>query len=797
MYRIFCIAAMLFAITLNLQADEKETDAVVKGIVTNKSTGESVPFLTVIIKGTTIGTASNEEGVFKLGKLEPGNYVVRVQGVGYIPVEKRVELSAGQECELSFEVEEDILDIDQVIVSANRNKTNRSESPVILNAVTERIFNSNNAVNLSESLNFSPGLRIENNCSNCGYLQLRMNGMDGSYSQILINSKPLFTGLSSVYGLEQIPVNMIERVEVIRGGGSALFGGNAIAGTVNIITKDPIENSYEVGSHLGLMDMSTPDQSLTFNASLVSGSHRSGLSIFGMYRDKNYFDANNDGFSELTDLQNASFGLSAFFRPTDLDRISLDYHHQDEFRRGGNNFNQKPHFADIAEQLDHKIDGASLSWDRFSEDQLSKYSAYVSGRITDRESYFGADQDPEAYGETDNQVIAAGLMFHKDIPAKKTVAHDLNAGIEYAWEQLQDDKINSDGSPNTAIAHQISGVAGVYLQNEWKWDRMNFLLGVRGDYYNIQDRLNASGNAEGFVLSPRINFLYDLADGFQWRFSYAKGYRAPQLYDEDLHIEVSTAHRVLHRNSPDLDEETSHSISSSVDFNKKTQLGTFYLLAEGFYTRLLDPFVQTISAVENSSTVIYTRSNADAGAVVAGGNLEVKYSPSAVFYFQLGMTLQKSLYDDPQHWGELEESVSKEFIRTPSAYGYFLGEWSRKHFSVSSTLNYTGSMNIPHMGLNVVEGSGSDEEEAAIEDGDVLRWERMEKSPQFVDMGVKVSYDFHFKRFPILEVSAGMQNIFDSYQSSFDRGPYRDPGYVYGPMRPRTFVMSVKFKSHH
>jgi outer membrane receptor for ferrienterochelin and colicins len=90
-------------------------------------------------------------------------------------------------------------------------------------------------VTLSEGLSFSPGLRIENDCQNCGFSQVRMNGMEGPYSQILINSHPIFSGLAGVYGLELIPTNMIERIEVVRGGGSALYGSNAIAGTINII----------------------------------------------------------------------------------------------------------------------------------------------------------------------------------------------------------------------------------------------------------------------------------------------------------------------------------------------------------------------------------------------------------------------------------------------------------------------------------------------------------------------------------------------------------------------------------
>ena len=128
---------------------------------------------------------------------------------------------------------------DEVVVSANRNETSRKVAPVVVNVMNARLFESVNSTDLAKSLNYQSGLRVENNCQNCGFPQVRINGLEGPYSQILINSRPVVSALSGVYGLEQIPVNMIERVEVVRGGGSALFGANAVGGTINIITKRP------------------------------------------------------------------------------------------------------------------------------------------------------------------------------------------------------------------------------------------------------------------------------------------------------------------------------------------------------------------------------------------------------------------------------------------------------------------------------------------------------------------------------------------------------------------------------
>lgn len=156
-----------------------------------------------------------------------------------------------------------------------------------------------------------------------------MNGLDGPYSQILINSRPVFSNLAGVYGLELIPANMIERVEVVRGGGSALYGGNAIAGTVNILLKDPKTNTFEGGSSLSMIGTgysgSALDYSINFNTSLVSYSFQSGLSLYGFTRDRQMFDANGDGYSEIAPLKNLTFGGRAYHRFSHRDKLAIDF----------------------------------------------------------------------------------------------------------------------------------------------------------------------------------------------------------------------------------------------------------------------------------------------------------------------------------------------------------------------------------------------------------------------------------------------------------------------------------------
>ncbi len=174
------------------------------GKILNKNAGNPLPYITISLKGTTIGTVSGINGNFTLNGMPAGKSVIRVQGVGYTPRDLDVDIKPGTDNQLTIELEEDIIQLNELVVSANRNESNRRETPAIVNVIGQKMLENTNAVCLSQSLGFQPGLRVENNCQNCGFQQVRINGLEGQYSQILIDSRPVFSALGSVYGIEQI-----------------------------------------------------------------------------------------------------------------------------------------------------------------------------------------------------------------------------------------------------------------------------------------------------------------------------------------------------------------------------------------------------------------------------------------------------------------------------------------------------------------------------------------------------------------------------------------------------------------
>lgn len=373
-----------------IEETDKATDANLFGHVVDTKTGEHLPYVTIQLKGTTIGTTTDHTGHYFLKNLPEGTFTMVVKFLGYKTEERTVTVQHNTTQEVNFSLSTDDVAIDEVVVSANRNETARRLAPNLVSVVGSKVFDITQSTCLAQGLNFQPGVRTEDNCQNCGFTQVRINGLDGHYSQILVDSRPVFSSLTGVYGLEQIPANMIDRVEVVRGGGSALFGASAIGGTINIITKEPIRNSASFGhTFLSQGGSSSFDNVTTGNVSLVTDDYKAGVYAFGQTRSRQGYDHDGDGYTELPELRSQTFGLNSYLRLSPYSKLSLQYSAIHEYRRGGNLLDQAPHEANVAEQADHNIQGGGLTYNYFSPDAHRRLTAYFSFQATSRKSYYG------------------------------------------------------------------------------------------------------------------------------------------------------------------------------------------------------------------------------------------------------------------------------------------------------------------------------------------------------------------------------------------------------------------------
>lgn len=790
-FLLLIIAAFAAPVSVFAQA----TDANVFGDV--KADGEHVPYAHVYVKGEKNGTATDETGHYMLINLPEGKHTLVAKFIGYKDQEKEIVAVANKTITVNFELEREFTALDEIVITGTKTFQRRTEAPVIVNVLGKNTLEAVDATNIGEGLNFQPGLRVETDCQTCNYTQLRMNGLGGGYSQILINSRPLFSPLIGLYGMEQIPSNMVERIEVVRGGGSALYGSSAIGGTVNIITQIPQSNSYDMSYALHSINGDATDNVLNGNVSMVNKKRTVGAVLFVSHREREQYDhkgltlmpdgsykKERDNFSELPKLKNNSFGGNLFYKPADNQKLELSFTSLYEYRYGGEMIDKLAHLAKQSEERIHHILMGGLDYQIDFNNYLSSINAYVAGQKTDRDHYTGLyperdEYETEAefedalmehladppYGKTDNTTLQGGVNMNHKLTDFFSGTNQLTAGIEYVYDEV----VDSIPQYDYEIDQQTKNF-GAFLQSDWKINNeFTLLTGLRADKHNLLDYT---------IVSPRVSLLYRLKEYTQFRATWGTGFRAPQAFDADLHIAFAGGGVSRITLDPDLEEERSNSLSGSINFDKPTELYIFGFTLEGFYTQLKDAFYLHPTGSDDRGELFEKRNGPT--AVVKGVTFEARANYNKKAQLEAGYTVQSSKFNEAiTHFDEIPEG-KREFMRSPNQYGYaILTVTPTESFSTSLSGIYTGSMLLAKFSPN--------EDWAPNE---------YRKSPKFGELSLKMAYTLPVNSVSTdVELFGGIKNITNYFQSDSDNYKNRDSDYMYGPAQPRTFYLGIRLKS--
>jgi outer membrane receptor for ferrienterochelin and colicins len=584
-----------------------------------------------------------------------------------------------------------------------------------------------------------------------------MLGLGGAYSQVLIDGRPIFNALMGLYGLEQIPANIIDRIEIVKGGGSAVYGSSAIGGTVNVITRKPKRDDYAISLQSGVIGGRAWDHNLQVYGTKVIKNN--GITIQAGNRTRTPYDHNADGFSELPAIQSTNIGISGYHSTNRYGKLGVSVRHIHEYRRGGNHIDLPAIEADQAEERTHRITMGDINYEQAFPELHSNLSMYVSGQHTGRDHYTGIDH-VDAYGVTESSTMNAGIQWNTFLDA-----HTLTFGTEYLLDDIYDEIPNYNYLVDQQV-HQL----GFFLQDEWKiHNRWTLLGGVRADQHAMLDKP---------AFSPRANVLFNVSNYGQLRASFSTGFRAPQAFDSDLHIAFAGGGVALVQLDPLLHKETSRSFALSFNLDQPSEAYIFGFTADVFHTRLFDAFTLSDGGTDDQGNTILIKSNGG-NSTVAGINLEGRVNYNNLIEFDLGLTIQKSTFDSPVQWSE-QVPGSRSFLRTPDAYGFYrLGYYPTEKLKIDLSGVYTGSMVVPHFG-----GAPGVPEDVLFQ------------SPNFFAQDIKVSYDFPvIKNKLILNLHGGVRNVFNAYQDDFDTGRYRDSNYVYGPAQPRTCFLGMTLRN--
>lgn len=730
--------------------------------------------------GETLLGTSSEEGILILPSSASGLLSLHLKG--YDPV--YLTLDSTTRIPLEVIMQRSPFDLETLVVTGQRREQRELESNVPVSTVKREALRFSLAGDLAEGLRFTPGLRVENNCSNCGFTQVRLNGLDGPYTQVLINSRPVFSALSAVYGLEHMHPEMIERVEIVRGGGSAMYGSNAIAGTLNILTRKPSENAIHLGSSLQSWGNGTTEQQYNALLTRVSDDATRGLMTFLSARSRDAYDRDGDGYTELPELNNFNLATRGYLQ---LERnwiLEANAAYLQEYRRGGSDLGLEVNLADLAEEIKHRIFSAQISADKSFAGGTMKWGNYAGFQYVDRASYYGAggnaavlraeglsEEDIRAsveeaarfFGDTYDYSAQLGSQLLMD---KDQFTHQL--GVEGMFNAVQDQmpgygrRIDQEvgtlaflGHSEYRISERWEAQAGLRLD----------LIRIDGLYLLEEEGFRNERNFN--TLNPRLNVAYRPDAQSAFRAGLSRGFRAPQAFDEDLHIDLVGGEALFIRLSDDLRPESS--LSYQFRYDKQTPQSNLGI--EAFFTKVNQPFVNVL--IREEAPGILQKQNAEENAQVFGLHVESSWRWGSDWQAGMGGTLQAAQYTGAVEVAD--ELGTERMLRTPNAYGYAQVQWQpHSFFNVRSSLNLTGPMDVLYQGIR--------------------RNVQIERTPSFTELDIMAAYTQAISSSLILEFQAGIRNLTNAFQNDFESGRDRDAGYMFGPMRPRMLTLGVSMK---
>jgi outer membrane receptor for ferrienterochelin and colicins len=642
--------------------------ASVNGRVTDED-GQPVPFASVGIADLKAGTLADEEGNYSLPNLAAGKVKLSVSALGFAPETMVLELEEGTVKAVDITLFASGETMDEVVVTGTMKAVSRSTSPVPVEVFTADFFRANPTPSVFESLQNVNGVRPQLNCAVCNTGDIHINGLEGPYTMVLIDGMPIVSGLSTVYGLTGIPQSLIDRIEVVKGPASTLYGSEAVGGLINIITRDP-GSAPVFSADVMASDWGELNTDLGFKAT-VGGKAHSLLGI-NYFRYQNPIDNNNDGFTDMT-LQDR---ISVF------NKWSFDRAEGREFTLAGryvyeDRFGGELDWDRASHRGGDEVYGESIYTNRW--ETFGTYQLPMRERVMFQFSANGHDQN-SVYGETlynATQYVGFGqLTWNKELFG----SHDLLLGASYRYTWYDDNTPVTAGFGDDVGINQPSVIhlPGVFVQDEIRLNGQNvLLLGARYDY----------NSRHGNILTPRLNYKWNsrsLKDVV--RLSIGSGYRVANVFTED-HAALSGAREVIFED--ELLPETSW--NANINYTKRifTSEGTVINLdGSAFYTFFNNRILPDYET--NPNAIIYA--NLDGSAVSQGFSISSDVSFRKGASLNVGLTVQDVFTE--------EEGVRERQLLTESVSGVWRLSIPllRHQMKFDYTGNVYGPMDLPLLG---------------------------------------------------------------------------------------------------
>ena len=612
--------------------------------------------VSVILKGSKLGAITNPKGHFKLNITNLKNPRLLFSHIGYKPLEIKIK---SDNLNLGTIILESDDRLDEVVVSGNLKPVSRLDSSIPVEVYAQTFFKANPTASIFEALENINGIRPQFNCNVCNTGDIHINGQEGSYTMVLIDGLPIVSGLSTVYGLSGIPKSLVERVEVIKGPASTLYGSEAIGGVINLITRLP-ENTSRLSVDSFISGWGEVNTDVGYKYSL-SGKN-SGLLGINYFNYSNPIDNNQDGFTDLT-LQDR---ISIFNKLTFGKKLSIASRFVYEDRWGGQ-MNWSPEYRG-----GNSLYGESIYTSRFEifgkYEFNSKFSFSFSFNDHNQNSFYGLTPF-----NADQTIGFGQFIWNENIKR-----HDILFGLAYRYTHYDDDTTATFNELTSLNQIINSHLPGIFIQDEIKLNSKNsLLLGFRYDY----------NSTHGNIFTPRINYkISNKEKSTTFRLSFGSGYRVAQVFTED-HAALTGARDVIFLE--DLDPERSWNINAS--FLKKIYLRQGAIIdfdASIFYTQFSNKIIPDYDTDPNK--IIYA--NLYEGSINQGASLNLNLLVQNGVRLNMGATYIDSFID--------QKNLKKRPYLTERFQGVWKVEkkWKYSNLTMDLTGSVIGPLRLPTLG---------------------------------------------------------------------------------------------------
>jgi outer membrane receptor for ferrienterochelin and colicins len=561
--RILIVMVTLFTVLMPVLSVCGNTGKI-EGRVVERKTKERLPIVNISVKGTTLGAATDKDGNYFIAGIPAGKYQVYASMIGFRSMTKSVEVYADSISVLDFELSPTAIEGEGVVVTATRTERLLKDVPVYTEVITGKKIEVKNADNLRDALKGEVGIGVKTLCPRCNAAEIQIQGLPGRYTQVLIDGMPVVSDLGALYGLAHIPSENIERIEIVKGAGSAIYGSDAIAGVVNVITKSQETTSGDVSVTSGYFGA----QSLMSTLGTKMGNLEATATVSKSKADA--VDVDDDGIADYVQSDRTAGSVKLKHQLVSNTTMTISGNFRTEDRLGGSIeriLGKTGTGAYVNPNINQYDLGGSLEWDPtdISSLVLRGVSSCYDQRVFVEETWYKASED----------IVFGEAQYTRYLTSK----HLFSTGISHKYECVEE---------NTRIGIKKANSSGIYIQDEIDYSPVNFVLGTRYDYHS----------EFGSYVSPRAAIMYEPVHGLTLRSSYGFGFKAPTVFFKQMHFCAAEAMYEFVPN-PDIAPEKSRSANFSTEY----RTGIFSIGMNLFQTDVKDMIQEDLIEIDSAAGI--------------------------------------------------------------------------------------------------------------------------------------------------------------------------------------------------